>query len=76
MKKFLLATAMVVLVATAANAGETFDYECEVKTDINGHVVKGDNYFRNYLHLLQIKERTLVWRGKTYQIVNQPNPEI
>ncbi len=71
MKKFLLATAMV-LVATAANAGETYSYACEVKEDVDGHVVKEDNYHRKFLHLLQIKEHMLVWRGKTYRITEQP----
>jgi hypothetical protein len=43
MKNLLLATATMVLVATAANAGEPYLYACEVKEDVDGHVVKGDN---------------------------------
>jgi hypothetical protein len=72
MKPFLLATAMVLMVAPAANAGETHSYACEVKEDVDGHVVKGENYHRKFLHLLQIKDHTLIWRGKNYHIVNQP----
>jgi hypothetical protein len=72
MKSFLLATAMVLMVAPAANAGETYSYACEVKEDVDGHVVKGENYRRKFLHLLQIKDHTLIWRGKNYHIVNQP----
>ena len=56
MKNLLLATATMVLVATAANAGEPYLYACEVKEDVDGHVVKGENYHRKFLHLLQIKD--------------------
>ena len=72
MKPSLFATAMVLMVAPAANAGETYSYACEVKEDVDGRVVKGENYHRKFLYLLQIKDHRLIWRGKNYHIVNQP----
>jgi hypothetical protein len=61
------------MATTAANVGETYLYACELRTDVDGHVVKGDDYFRNFFHLLRIKNDTLVWRGKTYHITKQPD---
>ena len=60
-KKLLLAS-LVALLTTQAHA-DSFTYSCEIVVDL-----------RFETHLVKIDEqtKTLKWRGKTYQITNNP----
>ena len=61
MKKFLLAS-LVTLLTTQVRA-ETFTYACEIVVDLR---------FETHLAKIDEQKHTFQWRGKTYQITNNP----